>query len=87
MTETADVCDFNWVSHVLCDGIKDSSYLMKFQRSNYSFLPLLFRVALNEEYNKMSANALAIIFAPTILKTDRPQTAQDSLNVVSKQSL
>ncbi|KAK2161935.1 hypothetical protein LSH36_107g02020 [Paralvinella palmiformis] len=67
------------------------SIINKLPQSHHDLLERLMfhlaKVALNEEYNKMSSNALAIIFAPTILKTDRPQTAQDSLNVVSKQSL
>ena len=46
----------------------------------------LTRVALNEKSNRMNPNALAIIFAPCILRTSKLQQAQDSLSNVSKQT-
>ena len=46
----------------------------------------LTRVALNEKSNRMSTNALAIVFAPCILRTAKLQQAQDSLSNVSKQT-
>lgn len=45
------------------------------------------RVAQHEEHNRMSANALAIVFAPCILRSQRSQTVQDSLNDVAKQTM
>ncbi|XP_050731320.1 unconventional myosin-IXa-like isoform X3 [Eriocheir sinensis] len=44
------------------------------------------RVAQHEEHNRMTANALAIVFAPCILRSQRSQTVQDSLNDVAKQT-
>ncbi|KAK7086061.1 Unconventional myosin-IXb [Halocaridina rubra] len=44
------------------------------------------RVAQHEEHNRMSSNALAIVFAPCILRSQRSQTVQDSLNDISKQT-
>ena len=46
----------------------------------------LTRVALNEKANRMNPNALAIVFAPCILRTAKLQQAQDSLSNVSKQT-
>ena len=46
----------------------------------------LTRVALNEKSNRMSTNALAIVFAPCILRTAKLQQAQDSLSNVGKQT-
>lgn len=46
----------------------------------------LTRVALNEKSNRMSPNALSIVFAPCILRTAKLQQAQDSLSNVSKQT-
>lgn len=46
----------------------------------------LARVAQREEYNRMSASALAIVFAPCVLRTNRPLPAQDSLNDISRQT-
>lgn len=45
------------------------------------------RVAQHEEHNRMSANALAIVFAPCILRSQRSQTVQDSLNDIAKQTM
>jgi myosin-9 len=46
----------------------------------------LARVAQREEYNRMSASSLAIVFAPCVLRTNRPLPAQDSLNDISRQT-
>ena len=46
----------------------------------------LTRVALNEKSNRMGPNALAIVFAPCILRTSKLQQAQDSLSNVSRQT-
>lgn len=46
----------------------------------------LARVAIREEYNRMSASSLAIVFAPCVLRTNRPLPAQDSLNDISRQT-
>ena len=46
----------------------------------------LTRVALNEKSNRMGPNALAIVFAPCILRTRKLEQAQDSLLNVSKQT-
>lgn len=49
--------------------------------SDFSLNPYFFRIALQEETNRMSANALAIVFAPCILRcpdtTDPLQSVQD----------
>ncbi|XP_070489965.1 unconventional myosin-IXb-like isoform X3 [Chironomus tepperi] len=46
----------------------------------------LARVAQREEHNRMSASSLAIVFAPCVLRTNRPLPAQDSLNDISRQT-
>ncbi|ETE66949.1 Myosin-IXa, partial [Ophiophagus hannah] len=50
-------------------------------------ISMLFRIALQEETNRMSANALAIVFAPCILRcpdtTDPLQSAQDVSKTIS----
>lgn len=43
-------------------------------------------VAQREQYNRMSASSLAIVFAPCLLRTNRPIQAQDSLNDISRQT-
>ena len=57
---------------------------------NYDLLERLVfhmvRVAQHEAYNRMSCNALAIVFAPCILRSQRSQTVQDSLNDIAKQT-
>ncbi|XP_069162401.1 unconventional myosin-IXb isoform X4 [Procambarus clarkii] len=57
---------------------------------NYDLLERLIfhivRVAHHEEHNRMSVNALAIVFAPCILRSQRSQTVQDSLNDIAKQT-
>jgi myosin-9 len=45
-----------------------------------------FRVALHEEANRMSPSALAIVFAPCILRTNELIPAQDSLHDISRQT-
>lgn len=50
---------------------------------------LIFHLALvaqREQYNRMSASALAIVFAPCVLRTNRYVPAQDSLNDISRQT-
>ena len=44
------------------------------------------RVARQESENKMSPNALSIIFGPTILRSNANLPAQESLKYVPKQS-
>lgn len=46
----------------------------------------LARVAQREEYNRMSASSLAIVFSPCVLRTNRPLPAQDSLNDIPRQT-
>lgn len=43
-------------------------------------------VAQREQYNRMSASSLAIVFAPCVLRTNRIVPAQDSLNDISRQT-
>lgn len=43
-------------------------------------------VAQREQYNRMSASSLAIVFAPCVLRTNRNIPAQDSLNDISRQT-
>ncbi|XP_067935086.1 unconventional myosin-IXb-like isoform X2 [Watersipora subatra] len=45
----------------------------------------LARIAQNEYTNRMSPNALAIVFAPNLVRTNAPMTAQQSLAQVEKQ--
>jgi myosin-9 len=45
-----------------------------------------FRVALHEEANRMNASALAIVFAPCILRTNKIVRAQDSLHDIGRQT-
>lgn len=45
-----------------------------------------FRVALHEEANRMNASALAIVFAPCILRTNKIVPAQDSLHDIGRQT-
>ncbi|XP_052098599.1 unconventional myosin-IXa-like isoform X6 [Mytilus californianus] len=47
----------------------------------------LARVAHHEDVNRMSVNGLAIIFAPTFLRTNKKLQAQESLNQVPKQTI
>ncbi|KAK2181262.1 hypothetical protein NP493_404g02041 [Ridgeia piscesae] len=65
--------------------------LEKLPTPNYDLLErLMFHLATiahYEPYNRMSANSLAIVFAPSILRTDRPLPAQDTLSHVPKQTI
>ncbi|GAB0091609.1 hypothetical protein DMENIID0001_064650 [Sergentomyia squamirostris] len=50
---------------------------------------LIFHLALvaqREQYNRMSASSLAIVFAPCVLRTNRIVPAQDSLNDIGRQT-
>lgn len=50
---------------------------------------LIFHLALvaqREQYNRMSASSLAIVFAPCVLRTNRLIPAQDSLNDIGRQT-
>lgn len=47
---------------------------------------LLCRVASNEDVNRMTASALAIVFAPCILRTNKVVPAQDSLSDIARQT-
>lgn len=66
------------------------SHIAKLPKSNYDLLErLLFhlaRVAQQETSNRMNANSLAIVFAPCILRTDRPMQMQEKLSDISKQT-
>jgi len=58
---------------------------------NYDLLERLIfhlaRVVLHERNNKMSANGLAIIFAPCLLRTSKQVQAQEMLLQVSRQQV
>lgn len=43
-------------------------------------------VAQREQFNRMSASSLAIVFAPCVLRTNRIVPAQDSLNDIGRQT-
>jgi len=45
-----------------------------------------FRVAQQESSNCMSAHGLAIVFAPSVLRTSRPMSPMESLRDVAKQA-
>lgn len=66
-------------------------HLHKLPMANFDVLERLVfhlaRVAQQEEYNRMSVNALAIIFAPCILRTNKKLRVQDTLEDVGKQTL
>ncbi|XP_077988957.1 unconventional myosin-IXb-like isoform X2 [Glandiceps talaboti] len=63
----------------------------KLPRANHDlFERLIFhlaRVALNESSNKMSANGLAIVFSPCLMKTDKELPPLESLQHVAKQAV
>lgn len=44
------------------------------------------RVASHEDVNRMTASALAIVFAPCILRTNKVVPAQDSLSDIARQT-
>jgi len=52
----------------------------------YNIILNFFRVASQEESNRMSASALSIVFAPCILRTSKVLPAQDSLHDISRQT-
>lgn len=45
------------------------------------------RVAMHSESNKMSANALSVIFAPVVLGTNKKLQAQDAIAEVPQQMM
>ncbi|XP_064475014.1 unconventional myosin-IXa-like isoform X2 [Ornithodoros turicata] len=47
----------------------------------------LARVAQHQEFNRMSPESLAIVFAPCILRTNKQLQAQDTLDCVTKQTI
>lgn len=67
------------------------SHIGKLPRANYDLLERLMfhlaRVAQQEVANRMNANSLAIVFAPCILRTNKPMQMQDKLNDISKQTM
>ncbi|XP_064073014.1 unconventional myosin-IXAa-like isoform X5 [Vanessa tameamea] len=64
--------------------------LKKLPKPNYDLVERLIfhlaRVALGENHNRMGPNALAIVFAPCILRTHKIQPAQDSLHDIARQT-
>lgn len=64
--------------------------LKKLPKPNFDLMERLIvhlaRVALHEVDNRMSSSALAIVFAPCILRTNRSLPAQDSLQDVGRQT-
>lgn len=66
------------------------SLIKKLPTSHHALLErLVFHLALvaqREQYNRMSASSLAIVFAPCVLRTNRQIPAQDSLNDIGRQT-
>nr|XP_049702441.1 unconventional myosin-IXa isoform X1 [Helicoverpa armigera] len=64
--------------------------LRKLPKPNFDLVERLIfhlaRVALGEEHNRMGPNALAIVFAPCILRTHKVQPAQASLHDIARQT-
>lgn len=64
--------------------------LKKLPKPNFDLVERLIfhlvRVALREDHNRMGSNALAIVFAPCILRTHKVQPAQASLHDVARQT-
>lgn len=64
--------------------------LKKLPKPNFDLMERLIfhlaRVALHEDVNRMNAGALAIVFAPCVLRTNKVLPAQDSLNDISRQT-
>ncbi|XP_013169828.1 PREDICTED: unconventional myosin-IXa-like isoform X4 [Papilio xuthus] len=64
--------------------------LKKLPKPNFDLVERLIfhlaRVALGEHHNRMGPNALAIVFAPCILRTHKVQPAQDSLHDIARQT-
>lgn len=67
------------------------SHITKLPRAHFDLLERLSfhlaRVAQHEQSNRMSANSLAIVMAPCVLRTDRPMQMQDKLLDISKQTM
>ncbi|XP_014260618.1 unconventional myosin-IXa-like [Cimex lectularius] len=66
------------------------TFLKKLPSFNFDLMERLIfhfaRVALREDVNRMSSNALAIVFAPCSLRTNKVVPAQDSLHNISRQT-
>lgn len=66
------------------------SLIKKLPSSHHALLErLIFHLALvaqREQFNRMSASSLAIVFAPCVLRTNRQIPAQDSLNDIGRQT-
>lgn len=66
------------------------SLIKKLPTAHHALLErLIFHLALvaqREEFNRMSASSLAIVFAPCVLRTNRIVPAQDSLNDIGRQT-
>lgn len=66
------------------------SLIKKLPPAHHALLErLIFHLALvaqREQYNRMSASSLAIVFAPCVLRTSRAIPAQDSLNDIGRQT-
>ncbi|KAG1704390.1 Unconventional myosin-IXa [Nymphon striatum] len=81
---TTDLSDFNERIQTIY-SVMDS-----LPKHNFDLLERLVfhlsRVAQHESSNRMSPNALSIVFAPCILRTDKCMQAQDSLNDIAKQT-
>lgn len=64
--------------------------LKKLPKPNFDLMERLIfhlaRVALHEDVNRMNAGALAIVFAPCVLRTNKVLPAQDSLNDIGRQT-
>uniref|UniRef100_A0A1B6CWZ1 Unconventional myosin-IXb-like n=2 Tax=Clastoptera arizonana TaxID=38151 RepID=A0A1B6CWZ1_9HEMI len=64
--------------------------LKKLPKPNFDLMERLIfhlaRVALHEDINRMNAGALAIVFAPCILRTNKVVPAQDSLHDIGRQT-
>lgn len=67
------------------------AHISKLPRVNYDCLERLIfhlaRVAQQEAANRMNANSLAIVFAPCILRTNKPMQIQEKLSDISKQTM
>lgn len=67
------------------------SHISKLPRAHFDLLERLSfhlaRVAQHEQSNRMSANSLAIVMAPCVLRTDRPMQMQEKLSDISKQTM
>ena len=64
-------------------------HISKLPRPNFDLLERLVfhlaRVAQQESANRMTANSLAIVFAPCILRTNKVMQMQDKLSDITKQ--